>query len=79
VPPTRNAADARHDREDQPDATIESSAETGSEPSAGPPTRELTQVVNSSEHFAGHLRETTLSIFMYASMGPALNNVDLNA
>ncbi len=76
---TGNAPDARHDRDDQPDESIESSAGTGSDPSAGQPTPEPTQVVNSSEHFAGHLRETTLSMFMYASMSPALKNVDLNA
>ncbi len=77
--PTRNAADTRHDHEDQLVATLEPSAESGSGPSDGQPTPEPSEVPCSAEHFAGHLRETAVPLFLKASLGRVLPQVDLIA
>jgi hypothetical protein len=36
-------------------------------------------VVNPNEHYASHLRESTASLFMFASMGQSLKNVETGA
>jgi hypothetical protein len=75
----RKPDDAGQGPEDQPAAPPPSSVDAGSEPGAGQPPPEQTEVIAADEHHAGHLRETVPSIFMFASLSQAFKVIDERA
>jgi hypothetical protein len=79
MPATRPAADAHRSHEDRLRASHEPSVECVPELAAGQPTPEPTQIVDPDEHYAGHLRETIPSMFIFASMSQAFKGVDAHA
>jgi hypothetical protein len=64
---------------DDPSAGSSAPLEEGQEPGAGQPPPERTEVLAAAEHYAGHLRTTTSSMFMYAAMAPAFKLIDSKA
>ena len=75
----RPAPDARHDRVDRPGTTLEPAVKEDSASAADQTTAGPTEVTSQAEHFAGHLRETAVPLFMNASLGRVLPQVDLMA
>ena len=53
--------------------------EDGQEPDASPLSAERTEVVSTAEHYAGHLRESTASLFHSAAMANAFKGIDVQA
>ena len=71
--------DAGPGTEDTSSASPPPVVEEGHEPGAEQSPPEPTEIVTADEHFAGHLRETTASIFHYAAMVPAFKGIDQRA
>jgi hypothetical protein len=78
MPRIRRTAEAVDDRDDR-GAEATASLEEAREPRAGQSPPERTEVVGHAEHYAGHLRETTSSLFHYAAMAPAFKVIDSKA
>jgi hypothetical protein len=64
---------------DDPSAGSPAPVEEAQEPGTGQPPPERTEVVGHDEHYAGHLRETTSSLFHYAAMAPAFKVIESKA
>ena len=79
MPSTRNNADAHRDPEDQPGESLEPPAEAGTGTSGGQPTPGPTEVINPARHFAGHLRETIMPLYLSAILGRVMPQIDLMA
>ena len=79
MPTKRKAPEAPRDGEDPSRTKDELLAENGSKDTAGQPTPTTTEVLTPAEHFAGHLRETAVPLFLQATLRSALPQVDLVA
>ena len=79
MPTNQKAPEAPRDGEDPSRARDGLPAEKGSEDTPGQPTPTTTEVLRPAEHFAGHLRETAVPLFLQATLRRALPQVDLVA
>jgi hypothetical protein len=59
--------------------TDETTAQPPAEPATVEQTIEPTETISASEYFAGHLRETVAPLFLNASLGRALQQIDTTA
>lgn len=73
MPPTKNVRDGGDDPEDTGDAPATSRLTP--EPATDRPSTASTEVPGETEHFAGHLRDSTISMFSYVSMRTFLQGV----
>lgn len=75
MPRTSRVLDAGDGPENEGGASPDSPPVEGSEPDAGQPDAAPAEVVGAAEHYAGHLRDSTLSMFAHAAMAPFLKNI----
>jgi hypothetical protein len=72
-------AEASHGPEDPGAGSPPPATEEGKVPGAGQSSPDRTEVVGAAEHYAGHLRESTASLFHTAAMANAFKGVDAQA
>lgn len=75
MPRTSRVLDAGDGPENEGGASPDSPPVEGSEPDAGQPDAAPAEVVGAAEHYAGHLRDSTLSMFAHAAMAPFLKGI----
>ena len=80
MPPTRSDSASRRDRVARPvaDATP-SPDDIAIQTAPGEPTPEPAELVDTSEHYATHMRETTSAMFICSNMKPVFNELDGDA
>lgn len=74
---TRIVSDTAEDTEDAGAERAPSPDDEGPREDRERPTPGATEVVDAAAHYAGHLRETTASMFHFTAMAPALKGVDM--
>ena len=76
---SRVVTDAGVSPEEECHGSILSPTDEGSVPGDGQPQAGPPEIVGPAEHYAGHLRHSTSSMFHFAAMAPAFKGIDMHA